>query len=544
MNFVFPFLRPLHALVAGASLLSSLPAQAQQHLWTDTWNGGFVVGTFSVGDQSSGIGALFMQLPPGATVRRAVLYATHVGGQPSDSYSITLGSIPVTFNAGTAGPSYNSLYGTVTLHSVDLTAVLDPTIGVYTLDASQGFSDFKEYMLMTEYELAGAGPVTVDIYHCNQDAQLQETYAVHTTYPMNTAQPVAFGTMAGYMLSPFIDYESVTVNGMFLGKIYGRDSNAAAGNLFGACATFHYANGLFAGVGDDNADQAINGADALSNLVGLVPDSAQDFQVVYAHNPTMLPAQQQDNLVNMMVVCYSALECVPVSLGPDTLLCPGEQLVLDATMSGAQYLWQDGSTAPTFTVSGPGTYAVQWQHPNCTFDPDTVVVDYVQHPATGVTGSRDLCTGSNVALGLSPLPGAQYLWADGSMDMPRTVDSAGVYTLHTTIGRCDFLDSVSVAVVNCETRVELPNVFTPNGNGSNDNFRPIELTGVQQLRFSVYNRWGRLLFSTTRPELNWDGRTDNGEPVPAGVYFWVMEYTSEHAPEAMRSLHGTVTLLR
>lgn len=506
-----------------------------------------MVGTFSIGSVNSGIGALHMQLPPGATVRRAVLHAVNIGGSPDDSSAVLLGSLSVSFSAATAGPVFNSTYGPVTLHSVNLTSVLDPSIALYTLDASNGLTNFREYMLMTEYELPGAGPITVDIYHCDQDSQLEEHYTVHTTYPMSTTAPIAFGIMGAYAGYEWTDYETVTVNGTLLGKYYGPDSNAGADNHFGACATFHYANGLFEGVGDDDPDPAIHGGDALSDLAGLVADGAQHFQVSYAHTPTVLPELQADNLVNMMVVAYSASPCAPIAdfLGPDTILCPGDTLVLDATRPGSQYLWQNGSTAPTFHVTAPGVYVVQWQHPDCDHTPDTVLVGYAQRPATGVGGLVELCTGASLALGLPPLPGADYSWTDGSTDMPYIVDMAGLYTLTTVVDGCPFTDSMEVVIGECDdSRVEFPNVFTPNGDASNSTFRPIAFSGVQRPRFMVYNRWGQEVYRAEGVEPSWDGRTDAGAPVPDGVYFWVLEYVPADAPETTLNMHGTVHLLR
>ncbi len=532
----------LQCLLVGASM----SAHAQTHLWTDTYNGGIVVGSFSIGDQASGIGALYMQLPGGATVRRSTMYAVNIGGFPSDSVSITLGSIPITFNPSTAGPVFYSTYGPVVLHSVDLTSVLDPTIGLYTLDASHDFTNFKEFILITEYELAGAGPITVDIFHCNLDSQLEENYTVHTTFPMATDAPVAFATMGAYALNEWVDYETVIVNGTVLGRFHGADFNAAAGNNFGACATFHYANGTFEGVGDDDPDQAIEGADVLSELSGLVAHGDQSFQVTYRHSPTTLPMQQSDNIVNMMVVAYSGIPCFPTVdlLGPDTTLCAGDSLLLDATRPGAQYLWQDGTTDATFLVTDPGTYHVQWLHPECEWDADSIVVEYVSAPFTGFTGDLEICNGATVVIGGTPVPDVNYSWSDGSTEMPRTVNSEGLYTLIATVDGCSFTDSVAVLESDCDHLVELPNVFTPNGDGSNAVFMPISMLGVDRLSFTVYNRWGQVVFQTTSMDLNWDGRTGAGKPVPDGVYFWILEHVPSHAPDTLISTHGSVTLLR
>jgi gliding motility-associated-like protein len=64
-----------------------------------------------------------------------------------------------------------------------------------------------------------------------------------------------------------------------------------------------------------------------------------------------------------------------VNLGPDTLLCEGKTLTLNATTPYCDYLWQDGSTQPTYLVRGPGTYSVEVSN-KCFSHWDAVNIDY------------------------------------------------------------------------------------------------------------------------------------------------------------------------
>jgi gliding motility-associated-like protein len=68
---------------------------------------------------------------------------------------------------------------------------------------------------------------------------------------------------------------------------------------------------------------------------------------------------------------------------------------------------------------------------------------------------------------------------------------------------------------------ELPNVFTPDGNGVNDLFQPFPYRYVVKVEITVVNRWGQKVFSTTDPDINWNGRVNNTGPMlPDGVYFY------------------------
>jgi gliding motility-associated-like protein len=80
----------------------------------------------------------------------------------------------------------------------------------------------------------------------------------------------------------------------------------------------------------------------------------------------------------------------------------------------------------------------------------------------------------------------------------------------------------TVCVDNCPL-YSLPNVFTPNGDGENDFFVPIEpYRYVQSIDINIYNRWGQVLFHTTNPMIGWNGKVDNtGGPCPDGVYYYI-----------------------
>ena len=95
---------------------------------------------------------------------------------------------------------------------------------------------------------------------------------------------------------------------------------------------------------------------------------------------------------------------------------------------------------------------------------------------------------------------------------------------------------------------ELPNVFTPNGDGHNDLFIPFPETAgsVESIEISIYNRWGRIVFEGTDPMVNWDGRHyKSGEECPEGTYFYtclINEKTLNGLVQ--RNIQGTVTILR
>ena len=101
--------------------------------------------------------------------------------------------------------------------------------------------------------------------------------------------------------------------------------------------------------------------------------------------------------------------------------------------------------------------------------------------------------------------------------------------------------SVVFCVDNCIDYV-LPNVFTPNGDGINDIFRPSNYAFVEKVDMKIYNRWGVLVYQTEDPDINWDGKRMNTDQiVPPGVYYYVCDvFENRLTGLEVRSLTGFV----
>ena len=95
---------------------------------------------------------------------------------------------------------------------------------------------------------------------------------------------------------------------------------------------------------------------------------------------------------------------------------------------------------------------------------------------------------------------------------------------------------------------ELPNAFTPNGDGINDVFVPIRITPdlISNVKMHIFNRWGRTVFETDDIFINWDGRVGgSGQPCSPGTYFYVcdVEMITPEGPVTKR-LQGSIMIIR
>ncbi len=104
-----------------------------------------------------------------------------------------------------------------------------------------------------------------------------------------------------------------------------------------------------------------------------------------------------------------------------------------------------------------------------------------------------------------------------------------------------------VCVDNCPIYA-LPNVFTPNNDGMNDTYTPyIPYRYISRVNIRIFNRWGGLLYQSSDPMIQWDGRDLQGNEVAEGAYFYectVWENRLEGEVQQNKPLTGFIQLIR
>ena len=151
------------------------------------------------------------------------------------------------------------------------------------------------------------------------------------------------------------------------------------------------------------------------------------------------------------------------------------------------------------------------------------------------------------------LSGYEYQWNTGETGPSIEVSSTGTYSIEVIYQGCSSLASSEVEVFEFIPldAIEVPNVFTPNGDNRNSQFTVFstynpdqEICSFPNLEASmkIYNRWGNLI---TEDKCFWDGRSENGDDMNDGVYYYIVDLKSQcldRTEEDKRS--GSVTLLR
>ena len=120
---------------------------------------------------------------------------------------------------------------------------------------------------------------------------------------------------------------------------------------------------------------------------------------------------------------------------------------------------------------------------------------------------------------------------------------AGCYSIITLDHNGNESESSTVKCVNNCPVFELPNAFTPNGDGQNDLFKPFRSRFIESINLKIFNRWGQLVYSTSDPEINWNGANQSGKEVSDGVYYYTCQaFESQSLPPI--NLSGYIELIR
>lgn len=138
-------------------------------------------------------------------------------------------------------------------------------------------------------------------------------------------------------------------------------------------------------------------------------------------------------------------------------------------------------------------------------------------------------------------PQASWLWNTGQTTPGISIMEPGVYTATVKVHGC-YASGTVKAVNDCY--MNIPNAFTPNGDGTNDYFFPHQYlsSGMTSFKISIFNRWGELVFqSNSLDGRGWDGKL-NDIPQPEGVYVYLIEGTFKDGQ--LERHQGNVTLLR
>ena len=154
--------------------------------------------------------------------------------------------------------------------------------------------------------------------------------------------------------------------------------------------------------------------------------------------------------------------------------------------------------------------------------------------------SNNLCE-KDVALLQVVTNADSLLWSTGDTMRNIAVSATGLYSVSAMLGDCKAYQEQEIEII-CPCSLFLPNFFSPNGDGINDEYIPQVTEELNSFSMVIYSRWGNVVFRTEEFRA-WDGK-HNGRDASAGVYFCVVEYTCKYNPTKKRFAQSSITLMR
>lgn len=274
------------------------------------------------------------------------------------------------------------------------------------------------------------------------------------------------------------------------------------------------------------------------------------------------PTGQCDSLIklNLTIKSYPETNLIP---SDNISFCQGNTGIIQVNSPtiGASYQWLHngvlipGATGPSYIASEAGAYQVVGNLSGCIDSSNAIIATLNPLPIAKIltTPPDDICSMDTITLEAQSGTGYNYIWTPAKVFRytlgaeSQTVE--GVFKAQTTkviltvFNQYNCTDSDSIIVYTkpcCE--IFAPNAFSPNGDGINDYFKLSLQAGQHVLSFSVYDRYGSLVYQDKTDKISWNGNYPNGKPAPTAVYKYYLLYTCTDGTTLAK--RGDITLLR
>ncbi|WP_430815437.1 T9SS type B sorting domain-containing protein [Carboxylicivirga sp. RSCT41] len=280
-------------------------------------------------------------------------------------------------------------------------------------------------------------------------------------------------------------------------------------------------------------DVSIGADTSICPIDVILLEATPGFESYEWHNGASGPSTYANlsDTVNVVTVtdingCYGfdtrmihALPEPDYELCPDTAICNGDSLLLEAGYDFIEYRWFDGTQLPTYTAKEPGDYWVSvldgcfWLH-------DTTTIVFNETP---LIAQLDTLVYGQIGIlaegGTEPYEYAlnDEEWQEESLF--KELENGTYIVQVRDVNTCMASDTVTI---NSIVDIDIPNFFTPNGDGFNDRW---EIDGMDKFPDSIikiYDRFGKLLIEYMASEPGWNGEYI-GKPVPSDAYWYVIE---------------------
>lgn len=236
----------------------------------------------------------------------------------------------------------------------------------------------------------------------------------------------------------------------------------------------------------------------------------------------------------------------------DTAVCKGQSVTINVEntlIDSMRYLWHDGTTTPQYQTSKSENISVQVFYPaeNCVAA-GSIAFKVLGEDYKPIAFDTTLCQNEKTTFTAGTgLKGETIAWQNGSKERFFTANTEGVYFAKIKNTCASWTDTFRLRINHCGFEVYVPNAFSPNGDGLNDDLHPFFKTDfikIANYDFKVFNRWGSLVFASQNLNDAWDG-TLKGQACETGVYVWSLTVRLMlNGKEQTKQLSGDVAIMR
>jgi gliding motility-associated-like protein len=306
---------------------------------------------------------------------------------------------------------------------------------------------------------------------------------------------------------------------------------------------------------------AINPADVSASLNNAPSQSELSFQNLDAGSYTVSVffknSCRYDTLINIERL-FNERPVIDITIADQQCLLNNGSITVSVNGTNNPYLVNfNNSTYTTNTIYSNlagGSYFIGVKDKNsCTFDTAAEVKPYVASPySLSMKKTDPTCEEPNIGQITIAVSGGQSPY---TLRLNNRIYSNGSLISNLTRGNHSLSilnnDNCEIDTVNITLNMELtpacdfvfvPNAFTPNDDGLNDVLTPYSGEGITGFQFTIYNRWGQLIYITNTKGTGWDGKL-SGVAQASGVYIWKISYKTVNNP-VKKIIKGTLTLIR